>query len=222
MDDDVKTSEEELSMTVKVGAIAGLIGVVVIVFIVVNSLFAPPKPDAAETPKPTDEPEVTAQEFVTDDSVSWIDVEGANYPYRFSVPETLPLSQFGDPTAESWGIPWNGAPAQHMILLTVADLSEDPGAVDYIGPSKEAFAQNWWTNFGGLTGVGVFEPFTNSNGLTGYWAKFTNGAGETPNDDIFFEIPDHPELVIRVANGIIDEATFKKIVDSVEWGEELK
>src|SRR4030042_512894 len=83
--------------------------------------------------------------------------------------------------------------------------------------SKKTYVENWWKQFSGLKGVQTVTEFVNAKGMKGYKAKYINYADQTPNDDVFFEVPGRADLVIRMANGIVDPAVFDRMVDSVSW-----
>ena len=165
--------------------------------------------------KPT--PAIPQGTFTADDTIAWKTWSGTVFPYRFSYPQTLPLQSFQNDPLDSVGIVWGKLPANQNILLSVITLSSNTASAPYAAKPKIEFVQNWWKEFPGLKGVKTIEPFTNRKGLKGYKARFINSEGKTPNLDIFFEVPENPKLIIRVANGILDDPVFEKIVESVEW-----
>lgn len=144
---------------------------------------------------------------VADDTV-WRTVKGNIYPYSFDVPPSLTLVTFPDDPYDMYALSGND-PASNVLI------GIDPKANPT--QTKRVYIQNWWRQFSSLTGVKSIEPFTNSNGLKGYTVKFLNAAGQSPNLDIFFEVPDKPNYVIHLTNGILDPAVFTKIVGSVGW-----
>ena len=68
-----------------------------------------------------------------------------------------------------------------------------------------------------VEGVDKIDAFQNVNNLKGYRAIFINDVDQTPNVDIFFEVPGNNDLVIHLANGNLDPSIFDRIVDSVKW-----
>ena len=156
-------------------------------------------------------------EFTIEPGTKWRVWENSTAPFRFSHPDTLILTGFSSPETESVGIEWNGKKASENILISSINLSINPLYGPYIKKPKKEFVNFWWQQFSGLTGVKTITEFTNKKGLKGYRAQFINTKGETPNTDIFFEIPTSPNRIIRIANGILDQDVFNKIVDSVEW-----
>jgi len=166
--------------------------------------------NAEEKPK---EPSV----FTADEKTPWKTWAGKIYSYQFSYPETLQISGFSNDPMDSAGISWNGKKPAENILINVIDLSKNNAFEGYIKKPKKEFVLNWWKQFSGLTGMTPLVEFTNKKGLKGYKTRFINTKGETPNLDVFFEIPGTPTLMIRIANGLIDPLLFEKIVDSVEW-----
>jgi len=168
-------------------------------------------------PKPTEPPKANGP-FTADASTPWKIWKANTFPYQFSYPETLTLAGFPNDPSDSVGISWGGRKPTENILVSVIDLSKNPVFDPYITKPKKEFVNSWWKQFSGLTGVSPITEFTNKKGLKGYKARFINMKGETPNLDVFFEVPKNPNLVIRIANGILDPTVFDTIVESVSWG----
>lgn len=159
-------------------------------------------------------PPTAPQRFTAPADVEWITYQGKIYPYTFSYPKTLPLANFPNDPLDAVGIAWGNLNPQFNILLDIENIEEiDPANVGNV----EAFVRNWWKRFSGLKGVLSVDKFVNTNGLKGYKAIYINQADQTPNVDIFFEVPQNPKLVIHLANGILDPLIFNRIVDSVNW-----
>jgi hypothetical protein len=168
-------------------------------------------------PQPTKEPEPQQTIFTADAKTPWNIWKGKTFPYQFSYPDTLTLTGFPNDPMDSAGISWGGRKPQENILINVIDLSTNKTFEPYIKKSKQEFVSNWWKQFSGLTGVSPITDFTNKKGLKGYKARFINSAGQTPNLDVFFEVPKNPNLIIRIANGILDPTLFDAIVETVSW-----
>ena len=169
------------------------------------------------SPQPTEKPKIQQIIFTADANTPWIPWQGTVYPYRFSYPQTLTLTGFPNDPMDSVGISWGGRKAQDTILLNVIDLSKNTAFEPFIKKTKKEFVNSYWKQFSGLTGVESIREFTNKKGLKGYKTRFINSSGQTPNLDIFFEVPKSPNLVIRIANGIVDPTLFDMIVETVEW-----
>ncbi len=153
--------------------------------------------------------------FTIPTDTKWYTVKGKIYPYEFSVPSSLPLVIFPGDQTDSIAISWGNIPPQENVLLNIELINKrDP---KYLNLFKSDYVQNWYKFFSGLKGVKNVEPFTNKNGLKGYKATYINLAGDSPNLDVFFEVPDKPDIMIHLANGILDPALFDRIVDSVSW-----
>lgn len=135
---------------------------------------------------------------------------GRIYGYSFSAPQSIRVTTLPDDTYDMYALAEPGTDPGSNVLIGL-DPKADPKQ------DKRTYVQDWWKQFGGLKGVTGIEQFTNSQGLTGYKAKFINSAGATPNLDVFFEVPGHPAYVIHLASGPLDEAVFAAIVDSVSW-----
>lgn len=170
--------------------------------------FSKPK----ETPAPAQ-----MSPFTAPDTSVWKQWKGTAFPYQFSYPDTLPLTGFSNDQNDSVGYAWGGRKAAENILINVIDLSKNTTFEPYITKPKKEFVNAWWKQFSGLTGVSPIVGFTNKKGLKGYKARFINAAGQTPNLDIFFEIPGNKNLIIRIANGLMDPLLFDTIVETVEW-----
>lgn len=143
-------------------------------------------------------------------------VKGRIYPYFFTIADTVQLVTFPNDIYDVYAIALPNQPPENNVLIGVDDLTRTDELKKYIKGGKRSYVENWWKQFGGLTGVASVTEFKNSMGLTGFRAKFTNGEGQTPNEDIFFEVPD-PNYVIHLANGPLDKAVFDQVVQSVAW-----
>jgi len=142
---------------------------------------------------------------------TWREVKGLIFPYTMSVPADLKLITFDNDPYDIYAIDCCNVPPDSNVLIGVDTVKTN------ITQSKMDYVRNWWHQFSGLKSVASIEEFTNSKGLKGYKAKFVNSAGETPNLDVFFEVPDHPENIIHLTSGTLDADTFAKIIDSIGW-----
>ncbi|OGG04250.1 hypothetical protein A2Z33_03820 [Candidatus Gottesmanbacteria bacterium RBG_16_52_11] len=171
--------------------------------------------EAPQQPPPAQAP----QKFTVSESTAWKNYSGSVFPFTFSYPETLEIVAFPKDPSESLGYAWAGNPPQNNIIFRVNNLNTtEPEMAAYISKPKREYVSNWWKQYsGGLKGVKSVEEFTNSKGMRGYKAKFINTADQTPNDDVFFEIPGRPDLMVRFGNGWLDSAVFDRIVDTFSW-----
>ncbi|OGG35921.1 hypothetical protein A2363_01630 [Candidatus Gottesmanbacteria bacterium RIFOXYB1_FULL_47_11] len=135
---------------------------------------------------------------------------GRVYGYSFSAPQSVKLTALSDDTYDMYAVALPGTDPGSNVLIGL-DPKADPKQ------NKRTYVQNWWKQFSGLKSIAGLEQFTNSRGLKGYKAKFVNTAGETPNLDVFFEVPKHPTYVIHLASGSLDPSVFEAIVNSVDW-----
>lgn len=159
-------------------------------------------------------PPTAPQRFTAAPDVAWKEFSGKNHPYSFNYPETLTLGVFPNDPTDSVAIVWGNIPAQSNILLNLESISER--TPQYVG-NLEEYVNNWWKLFPGLKGVKTVTKFTNTNGLVGYRAIFINSADQTPNVDVFFQVPNNQNIAIRLANGILDPVIFDRLVDSVKY-----
>jgi len=169
--------------------------------------------EAAETGELTNPPTAPVR-FTAGPDVSWQEYKGQIYDYTFSYPETLQLAVFPDDSSDSVAIQWGNISPRSNILLNIENIPDrDP---TYIGKVEE-YARNWWKFFSGLTGLKSLEKIYTTSGLTGYKAIYINTAGQSPNVDIFFEVPADPNKALHIANGVLDPAIFDRIVDSLSF-----
>jgi hypothetical protein len=166
---------------------------------------------ATSVQQPTSIPKFTA-----DASVPWRMQTGRIYPFSFSYPSTLSFVVFSNDPSDSFGIVWGNTPPQQNLLIYMEIF--DPRNPALSSQPKIDYVKNWYKAWSGLKGVKSVEPFTNAQGLKGYKAQFINTAGATPNWDIFFEVPGKTNMMLHLANGILDQSVFDKIVDSIQWG----
>ncbi len=168
------------------------------------------------TGEPTIPPTPTSMpKFTADKDVKWKIQSGKIYPYSFAYPSTLVLVVFPNDINDSIAISFNDRPAQQNVLINMEFIDKrDP---KLISEAKLDYVKNYYKFFSGLKGVQNVEVFTNSTGLKGYRAVYINTANQTPNTDVFLEIPGDPTKMIHMANGDLEPAIFDKIADSMRW-----
>ncbi|MBI2611892.1 hypothetical protein HYW54_04065 [Candidatus Gottesmanbacteria bacterium] len=166
-----------------------------------------------------DQPPTAPLRFTADPSVSWTIYAGKEYPYSFSTPATLPLVYFPGDRNDPVGVVWGNIPPQANLLLNIERLSEREG--DYEKKPKRTYVEDWYKFFSGLSGIESIAEFTNIKGLKGYRVQYLTPTGKSPNIDIFLEIPGRNDIMIHMGNGSLDPSVFDRIVDSVEWGNDI-
>lgn len=167
------------------------------------------------SPTPSSQPTSPPLKFTADSTVTYNSKTGANHPYSFAHPSTLPLVVFTRDLSDSVAIDWGGIPPQQNVLFNVELIEKrDP---KYLDRPKEEYIRNWFKFFPGLKGMASIQAFTNTNGLRGFKAQYINQANQTPNVDVFFEVPGRKDIMLHLANGILDYTIFDRIVDSVKW-----
>lgn len=180
-----------------------------------GTTYLGPSPKSEEKQIPT---AASPAKFTVDATVDWKPQKGKIYPFSFSLPSTLPLVVFTEDATDSVAIAWGNIPPQENVLLNMEFIDKrDPNLVK---ESKLDYVKNWYKFFSGLKGVADVTPFTNTNGMKGYKASYINTAGTTPNTDVFFEIPNQPNLMLHLGNGVLDPGVFERILDSVKWNKE--
>lgn len=162
-------------------------------------------------------PTTAGGKFTVPSDAPWKTVSGSIYQYSFQAPEALNLVRFPNDPYDIYAIAWNNQSPESNVLIGVDNLAKNEKFKEYVSQPKISYVENWWRQFG-LTGVASITPFTNKMGMKGYKAKYTVGNNPAPTDDIFFEVPKKKELVIHLANGVLDQAVFDRIVDTLSWG----
>lgn len=168
-------------------------------------------------PSPTPPP-VTVREgqIPVPDTASWGQHKGQTFPYSFEYPTTLSLGFFpGDPF-DGVTVFYENTDPQKNIFLRVENLKEMTGTAGFVNQSKLEYVKGWWKQYN-WNGVASVTAFTNSHGLTGYRAKYLDNQGTSPYDNVFFEIPNRPELVIWISGKLFPQPVFDRMVDSLIW-----
>ncbi len=153
--------------------------------------------------------------FTAPSDDKWVIFHGSIYPYSLNHPQSLNLVVFPKDKSDSVAFSFDNIDPRVNILLNIEKISDrDPRLsgkpiIDYV--------KNWYKYFSGLKGVDKIDAFQNVNNLKGYRAVFINDVNQTPNVDVFLEIPGSNDLVIHLANGNLDPSIFDRIVDSVNW-----
>jgi hypothetical protein len=158
-------------------------------------------------------PPTAPERFTVDPKTPWTDYTNPNGKFSFKYPETLPLVIFPGDVNEAVAFGWGNIPAQMNIM---ANLNFYKNRNDEFQKYEfKQFVENYYKLYSGLTGIKSMTEFTNANRLHGYKVYYINTAGQTPNIDIFFEIPGSKDL-LHFANGALDPAVFDRIVDSAK------
>lgn len=145
--------------------------------------------------------------------------KGQKYPYSFSYPTGLSLGFFpGDPF-DAVTVFWGNTNPSENIFIRVEDLNVIAEGKNFISKSKKEYANMWWKQYN-WKGVSEIIEFTNTKGLKGYRAKYVDTAGQTPFDNVFFEVPGRRDLVVWIGGAKLDKPLFDRIVDTFGWGEQ--
>lgn len=148
----------------------------------------------------------------------WTKISGKIFPFIFEKPSSLTLLRFPGDTTDALAIEWRDRPPQQNILIHVENLKTNKSLAKYRNiPKKVLIEKYWWTQYGAYSGVQDVIEFTNSKGTTGYKTRFITTDGKTPNEDVFFEVPNQKDYIIRFGNGILAQSIFDKIIDTFEW-----
>ena len=149
------------------------------------------------------------------DNASWVEQKGKVLPFTFMYPNTLSLGVFPNDPYDSVTVFYNGTDAQENLFFRVEDLKSLHKDI-FISKPKIEYVKQWWKDYS-WTGVGSITPFTNSMGLSGYRAKYVDSSNKTPYEHVFFEVPNHDNLMIWVSGKLFSQTVFDKLVDSVSW-----
>ncbi|MDH7475908.1 MAG: hypothetical protein QHH09_00350 [Microgenomates group bacterium] len=147
-------------------------------------------------------------------SGKWLQSGGKIYKYLFIYPAELQITAFINDQSDKIAWITGIVPPQQNIAFTVETISEFNKK--YQG-DLEGFAANYWRRFSGLSGAKSVEPYTNSKGLKGFKAIYLDKKGNVANTNYFFQVPNDPDHVLQVINGMIPENIFNQIVNSVEF-----
>jgi hypothetical protein len=231
----MESEEQELKSLIKVGGFVAIAVVFLLVIIFVWHAWTAKRVGKIilhsgvtyTGPTPTggaavaQEPQAPANgKFMAASDTPWKIITGGIYPYSFEAPETLKLVRFPNDQYDIYAIDWNNISPQSNVLIGVDNLTRNDTLKAYINDtSKKNYVENWWKQFGSLSGVSSVTPFTNSKGMKGYKAKFLlQGGSPAPYEDIFFETAKKKDIVIHLSNSVLDDSVFNRIVDTVSWG----
>lgn len=149
-------------------------------------------------------------------SGQWLKSGGKIYKYQFIYPSELQLTAFiNDPTDKIAWITGIASP-QQSIAFNVEKMSDlDPKYTN----NPEEYVRNFWKKFSGLSGIKLVEPATNQKGLKGFKALYTDKSGNVATVNYFFPVPNDPDHILQVINGILPENIYNNIVNSVEFAQ---
>jgi hypothetical protein len=170
------------------------------------------------TPTPGQAATNNAGKFTVPQDAPWTTINGVKYPYSFEAPSALTLVRLPNDQYDIYAISWNGQTPESNVLIGVDNLTRTPQLKEYVSQPKISYVENWWKQFGALSGVASITPFTNKNGMKGYRARYKIGGNPAPTEDVFFEVTKKPEVVIHLSNGVLSEEVFSKILDTLNWG----
>lgn len=230
-DEDLIISPEDTKNYMKIGLIA-VVAVVVLTGITIGAYnyakkrsstvvlpggttyLGPSQEQAAAPPQANPGP----SKFTIDPNTPWKTVSGNYYPFSFSYPETLVLVIFPNDKTDSVAVSFNNIPAQQNLIFRAVDINIiEPDLKEYINKPKIEYVKNWWKQYSGLKGAKSIDQFVNAKGMTGYKALYITQGGDTPNMDVFFEIPNKPNMMIWFSRSILDQTVFDRIIDSFYW-----
>ena len=151
------------------------------------------------------------------DTTKWKSFSGTLFPWSFSYPESLNLGVFPGDLYDAVTIFWGNTNSQENVFFRVENLKTMKDTAPFIEKPKEEYVRWWWKQYT-WKGVESVTKFITSQGLAAYRAKYKDGTGNAPYDNVFLEVPGKPELMIWMATRLLSPAVFDKIVDSVRWG----
>ena len=168
------------------------------------------------TPTPAQTTNTTGK-FTVPADAPWTTINGVLYPYSFEAPSSLTLVRLPNDQFDIYAISWNNQSPESNVLIGVDNLNRTAQLKPYINKPTISYVEDWWKQFGALTGVTTITPFTNKNTMKGYRARYKIGGNPSPTEDIFFEVPKRPELVIHLSSGVLSDEVFNRILDTLNW-----
>lgn len=168
-------------------------------------------------PTPTTQqhpPKNTAGKIPVPETAPWTQRKGTIFPYTLLIPESLNLGVFPNDPYDAITVFYEGTDANANIFFRVENLITLKKQ-RYQGNLK-GYASDWWKDYA-WSGVSDVTPFTNSQGLNGYRAKYLDKNGNTPYEHVFFAVPGRNDLVIWISGKLFEQSVFDRIVDSVSW-----
>ncbi|MCL4360209.1 hypothetical protein M1555_03085 [Patescibacteria group bacterium] len=166
------------------------------------------------TPGPSPAPDSPYIPVAAD--ATWKEFKGKIFPYRFRYPATLNLGVFPNDPFDSVTIFWGNTNPEANLILRVENLTHSQHTAQYVKGDKMAYIESWWKQYT-YKGVSTVTKFTNSQGLTGYRAVYLGSDGEPVPDNVFFEVPGRPELLIWMSTRLLSPDIFNRIIDTVSW-----
>ncbi len=168
------------------------------------------------TTTPVAQPSPSTATIPIDSNTRWDTQKGKVFPYSFLYPSSLSLGFFPNDPFDGVTIFWKDTNSQENIFLRIEDLNKLKNTAQYIQTSKKEYVSNWWKQYT-WKGVASVVEFTNANGMKGYRAKYIDDKGGTPFDNIFFEIPGKPDLVVWMGSKLLEQSVFDTMVNSFTW-----
>jgi hypothetical protein len=138
-----------------------------------------------------------------------------NNPLTVSYPDTVTLALYPNAATETLVIRLGGSNPTEYMFLTMLDLNKGL-FIPYKNKPKRELVEKFDTLTMGLSGIKNVRMFTNTNGLVGYRAH-VEALNGTVTDEVFFEVPKNPSLMIRLTNSILDPTLYDRMIDSVRW-----
>jgi hypothetical protein len=169
-----------------------------------------------ETPKPRN-PNL----FYAEESTPLKEWKGTIYPYTIQYPETMSPGLFPNDPYDSVTIFWKDSDPNQNIFLRVENLEKDKNAKQFIGKPLRDYAEYWGKQYVWTT-IKNYSEFTTDKGFKSNWVLFSDANGNESGDNYFMMVPNHPEIIIWMSSKIIEQKTFDRLVDTLEWKEENK
>ncbi len=139
---------------------------------------------------------------------------GKTYPYSFSYPATMSLGVFPNDPSDSVTAFIPGTDSSANVFFRVEQVANLENG-RYVG-DPEGYARNWWKSYS-WKGISGIDPFTNRNGLSGYYVSYQDAAGKTPYAHAFLTVPGRKDLMIWISGRLFYPPDFKRLADSVAW-----
>ena len=149
--------------------------------------------------------------FKGSENAKWGAYNNPEFGFDISLPSDLSTVEYQN----GLGINYKNIQAADNLLFSADIASSRSG--EFKDMKGDVYVKSWWKQFSGLVSLKSYEALTNQFNVKGHKAQYLNFANESPNEEVFFEIPNRPGDFIHFASGILDKSVYSKIIDSFKW-----
>lgn len=143
-------------------------------------------------------------------TTKWVSYKDPVRGIAIEVPSDLKTA----PYVNGLGFPWRTIAASSNLLVSYELADARTGTFKTM--TGEDYPKNYWKQFGGLTGLKSFSPYTNKGGVAGWQAVYFYFT-EAPTVDTFFEDPTVPGDFAHFSKGVLSDDVYNTVLDSFTW-----